>query len=137
MQGNRKADTRPEVEIRRRLHRAGLRYRKNARIDVGGLTVTPDVVFRRERLAVFVDGCFWHGCPEHFRTPKTNAEYWAAKIARNRDRDDRVNAALVAEGWEVMRIWEHIAAEGAARDVVDRIARRRVQRGRLGAADAR
>src|SRR5690606_2188272 len=72
MRGNRKADTRPEVELRRLLHRAGLRYRKNASIKLSGLVVTPDVVIRRRRLAIFVDGCFWHGCPEHFKLPKTN-----------------------------------------------------------------
>jgi DNA mismatch endonuclease (patch repair protein) len=67
----------------------------------------PDFVFRRERLTVFVDGCFWHGCPRHLRMPASNVEYWNAKIGRNMARDRRVNSELRREGWAVMRIWEH------------------------------
>ena len=118
MRGNRKADTRPEVELRRLLHRAGLRYRKNASIKLSGLVVTPDVVIRRRRLAIFVDGCFWHGCPEHFKLPKTNTHYWAAKIERNRERDHRVTRALADAGWHVVRIWEHTRPEDAAQRVL-------------------
>src|SRR4051794_8019823 len=80
MQGNRKTGTRPEVELRRHLHRLGFRFRKNLRLEVAGLRVAPDIVFPRAGVAVFVDGCFWHGCPEHFRSPRTNVEYWEAKI---------------------------------------------------------
>ena len=71
----------------------------------------PDFVFRRERLAVFVDGCFWHGCPKHLRMPASNVEYWNAKIARNMARDRRVNADLRRAGWRVVRLWEHALAE--------------------------
>ena len=71
----------------------------------------PDFVFRRERLAVFVDGCFWHGCPRHLRMPASNVVYWNAKIARNMARDRRVNAELRRAGWRVVRLWEHALAE--------------------------
>ena len=71
------------------------------------LTVRPDFVFRRERLAVFVDGCFWHGCPEHFRRPKSRQKFWDAKFARNQERDRLVTRALRAAGWRVLRLWEH------------------------------
>src|SRR3954469_24386844 len=80
MQGNRKTGTRPEIEVRRHLHRLGFRFRKNLRVEVDGMSVVPDIVFPRARVAVFVDGCFWHGCPEHFHLPRTNAQYWEAKI---------------------------------------------------------
>ena len=75
--------------------------------DQGRLPGRPDILFVGARVAVFVDGCFWHGCPEHGTQPKTRTEFWAAKIARNRERDEEVNAALVAMGWRVVRIWEH------------------------------
>jgi DNA mismatch endonuclease (patch repair protein) len=71
----------------------------------------PDFVFRRERLAVFVDGCFWHGCPSHLRMPASNVAYWNAKIARNMARDRRVNGELRRAGWTVVRIWEHALSE--------------------------
>lgn len=67
----------------------------------------PDFVFPKLRLAVFVDGCFWHGCPKHFIKPKGNADFWWKKITRNRERDCEVNRALRAQGWTVLRIWEH------------------------------
>ena len=67
----------------------------------------PDFVFRKNRIALFVDGCFWHGCPEHGTKPKTNAEFWAKKIQQNKDRDCAVNSALSAAGWKVVRVWEH------------------------------
>ena len=71
----------------------------------------PDFVFRRERLAVFVDGCFWHGCPSHLRMPASNVAYWNAKLERNMARDRRVNADLRRQGWTVVRIWEHALSE--------------------------
>src|SRR5450756_446435 len=98
MQGNRKRDTRPEIALRQALHRRGLRYRVGVRpIDACG---TADVVFPKAKVAVFVDGCFWHACPEHFSAPRTNASYWAAKIERNRNRDVEVDARLHAAGWK-------------------------------------
>ena len=95
-------DTRPELCLRRALWRAGLRYRLNAK-----LLGKPDLVFPRARLAVFLDGCFWHGCPEHLVRPKTNARFWETKIARNIKRDHFVNEELAILGWKVLRIWEH------------------------------
>ena len=73
----------------------------------------PDFVFRRERVAVFIDGCFWHSCPKHVRAPASNVEYWTAKLARNLARDRNVNAALRRAGWKVVRVWEHALTEAA------------------------
>ena len=107
MRGNRKLDTRPEVRLRSAMHRAGMRYRKWRLIAADDLRVRPDVVFPRQRLAVFVDGCFWHGCPAHGSRPRANPEYWLPKLQRNAERDRRVDAALAAAGWSVVRVWEH------------------------------
>jgi DNA mismatch endonuclease, patch repair protein len=108
MKGNRRADTKPELALRSALHARGLRFRKDLLVRASnGTRVKADIVFTRRRLAVFVDGCFWHGCPEHGHTPKANSHYWAPKLKRNRDRDARVTAALDADGWKVLRIWEH------------------------------
>jgi DNA mismatch endonuclease (patch repair protein) len=101
------------MAIRSALHQQGLRFRKHA-IPLKGLRCRADIVFPRERVAVFVDGCFWHGCPEHGRRPKTNPAYWDAKIARNAQRDSRNNALLQEAGWEVVRVWEHEPVETAA-----------------------
>jgi len=118
MQGNRRVDTAPELAIRRLLHRAGLRYRVDYPIDAGGRKARPDVVFTRRRLAVFLDGCYWHGCPQHCRLPTSNRDYWVAKIERNRERDARTSAALEAAGWDVIRAWEHEPPEDVAQRVV-------------------
>lgn len=114
MQGNRGTDTAPEVALRRLLHAGGLRFRKNFRVSAGGLRATADIVFTRQRVAVFVDGCYWHGCPDHCRMPARNAEYWQAKIGRNRERDERITDALIAGGWRVLRVWEHEPPDEAA-----------------------
>jgi DNA mismatch endonuclease, patch repair protein len=114
MRGNRRVDTSPEVALRRRLHADGLRFRKDYRLAAGDVHARADVVFPRQRVAVFLDGCYWHGCPEHCRMPARNADYWQAKIARNRARDARITKALTDEGWHVVRIWEHEALEQAA-----------------------
>lgn len=115
MRGNRRVDTAPEAELRRRLHAAGRRFRKDTRIDAGNVRVRPDIVFPRRRVAVFVDGCFWHGCPDHCRMPGSNVDYWEAKIARNKARDARNDAALAGEGWTIVRLWEHVPVEEAVR----------------------
>jgi DNA mismatch endonuclease (patch repair protein) len=106
MRGNRKRDTRPEMALRRAAHALGLRYRVAAR-PVAGQPWTADMVFTRARVAVFVDGCYWHGCPDHFKPPRTNAAYWSPKIARNRARDQLVDGILAGRGWISLRIWEH------------------------------
>jgi len=95
-------DTKPEVILRKALWAKGLRYRKHY-----ALPGRPDVVFVAERVAVFVDGCFWHSCPVHATKPKKNTEFWAEKLRKNRVRDELVNRELRAMGWHVCRVWEH------------------------------
>jgi DNA mismatch endonuclease (patch repair protein) len=107
MRGNRKRDTKPELALRRALHARGRRYRVNVLIRVRDVRVRPDIVFTAARLAVFVDGCFWHGCSEHGTQPRSNPQYWGPKIARNQARDLRNTNALEAAGWRVVRAWEH------------------------------
>jgi DNA mismatch endonuclease (patch repair protein) len=106
-------DTAPELSIRRVLHANGLRYRLHRR-PVPTLRRTADIVFSRTRVAVFVDGCFWHCCPEHGTKPKTNAAWWAEKLARNVERDRETDALLSDAGWRVLRIWEHEEPDAAA-----------------------
>lgn len=106
MQANRGRDTQLELVIRRLVHRMGLRYRANARIDAGR-AIRADIVFAKARLAVFLDGCFWHCCPLHGSLPKTNREFWMKKLMANRRRDEFVTMALRDAGWSVLRIWEH------------------------------
>lgn len=120
MRANRGRDTTPELALRRELHRRGLRYFVNRR-PVKEVRRTADLVFPRLRLAVFVDGCFWHGCPTHHTVAKTNAEFWAAKVARTRERDHETDEALRVRGWTVVRVWEHEAVDTAA-DTVRRAA---------------
>lgn len=111
-------DTRPEVALRRALHCRGLRFRVQLPVP-GNRRRTIDIAFTRARLAVFVDGCFWHGCPEHGTKPATNAEWWAWKIGRNVARDRDTEALLVAAGWTVVRVWEHEPVH----DATDRVER--------------
>lgn len=107
MQGNRRTDTKPEVLLRSALHEAGFRFRKDHRLDLDGMRFRPDIVFTRAKVAVFVDGCFWHSCPIHGTQPKLNDDYWTPKLARNRQRDRDQDAALLANGWVSVRVWEH------------------------------
>jgi DNA mismatch endonuclease (patch repair protein) len=106
MRANRKRDTGPELRLRRHLHRLGLRYQLGRRIATTP-PVVPDVVFLRAKVAVFVDGCFWHGCPIHGVQPKVNSSYWFAKISLNKRRDQAVDENLIGLGWQAIRIWEH------------------------------
>jgi DNA mismatch endonuclease (patch repair protein) len=124
MRANRKRDTRPELAVRRRLHALGLRYRVACR-PLPEKRWTADVVFTRARVAVFIDGCFWHGCPDHFSAPRINASYWGPKIARNQERDAQVDAALRAVGWAVVRAWEHEPADDVAERVASVVSARR------------
>ncbi|MBA3876472.1 MAG: hypothetical protein C0498_05975 [Anaerolinea sp.] len=107
MRGNRGSGTGPEVRLRSALHRDGLRFRTGLPVLAGDVRVRPDATFTRARLAVFVDGCYWHRCPEHGTRPSANAAYWGPKLDRNVDRDLRVDAALAGEGWAAVRLWEH------------------------------
>jgi DNA mismatch endonuclease (patch repair protein) len=104
MQGNKSRDTRPEIAVRSAVHALGMRYRVSAR-PLRDLRRTTDLVFRNSRVAVFVDGCFWHGCPKHHAPPKTNASYWATKIQGNKSRDKDTTERLGREGWTVLRFW--------------------------------
>lgn len=115
--GNARTGTHPELALRSALHRAGLRYRVDHPIRAGEVRVRPDVVFTRRRIAVFVDGCFWHSCPDHSSTPKSNLDYWGPKLAANVARDRRVDAVLEAHGWVVLRFWEHDDPAGAAETI--------------------
>jgi DNA mismatch endonuclease (patch repair protein) len=107
MRANRRRDTKPELAVRRLVHAAGLRYRVDYAPLPDQRRLRADLVFTRARVAVFVDGCFWHGCPQHHTVAKSNADFWAAKVAGNRARDERVNATLGAASWTVLRFWEH------------------------------
>ena len=122
MRGNRKRDTRPELALRRALHGLGLRYRVAAR-PATHLRWTADVVFSRARVAVFVDGCFWHSCPVHATTPTANREWWVAKLERNERRDRDTDAHLRRLGWTVLRFWEHEDACVAV-DAIEQAVRR-------------
>ncbi|HCF99768.1 MAG TPA: very short patch repair endonuclease [Chloroflexi bacterium] len=116
MRSNRGKDTALEVSIRSGLHLAGLRFKKHKR-PLANLRCEADVVFPRQRMAVFIDGCFWHGCPQHATRPATNREWWAAKLDRNLERDALNTAELHRAGWVVVRIWEHEDVATAVRRV--------------------
>jgi DNA mismatch endonuclease (patch repair protein) len=124
MQLQRTRDTKPEMEVRRLLHAAGLRYRVDA-LMLPGLRRRADIVFRPARVAVFVDGCFWHGCERHGNLrPKANGWYWPDKIAGNRERDADTDRRLQEAGWVVVRAWEHESPAQIARKV-ERLVRSR------------
>jgi DNA mismatch endonuclease (patch repair protein) len=118
MRGNRGRDTRPELALRSELHRRGFRFRAHFR-PVDEFPYVVDIAFPRQRVAVAVDGCIWHGCPEHGMRPRRNTEYWRLKIASNIARDERTDQALAHVGWMVVRVWEHEPVPEA----VDRIGR--------------
>jgi DNA mismatch endonuclease (patch repair protein) len=120
MSKQRRKDTEAELAIRRELHRLGMRFRLERRI-LPNSRRTADLVFPRERIAVFVDGCFWHGCQLHGTSPKTNAVWWAAKIDANIVRDRDTDAQLEAAGWTVVRVWEHEDPRAAAASIATRV----------------
>ena len=119
MKGNKRSDTRPEKSLRSMLHRRGLRFRKDYPIlfKEGG-RCGPDIVFTRRKLAIFVDGCFWHLCPDHGRVPKQNTDYWEPKLIATRERDLKDCARLTRDGWKCLRIWEHVPLDDAVRIVL-------------------
>ncbi|MBC9734360.1 very short patch repair endonuclease [Nocardioides sp. zg-578] len=119
MSGLARRDTAPELALRRELHRRGMRYRVQMKVP-GNNRRTMDIAFTRARLAVYVDGCFWHGCPAHHQRPTTNAEWWDWKIARNQERDRSTDEQLASAGWSVLHFWEHEDPETAASLVVAR-----------------
>lgn len=120
MRGNRRRDTTPELAVTRLLHAEGLRYRIDYQ-PVPTLRRRADVVFTKRRLAVFIDGCYWHRCPDHGSSPSTNEEYWSAKLDANRRRDNDTTTRLTEAGWEVARYWEHESPTDVATDIVRRV----------------
>ncbi|MFD4252523.1 very short patch repair endonuclease [Amycolatopsis thermoflava] len=124
MSKQRARDTAAEVELRRHLHRLGLRYRVHRR-PLPTVRREADLVFGPAKVAVFVDGCFWHGCPDHATWPKRNSEFWRTKIEKNRARDLDTDRRLAEAGWLSVRVWEHEDPAAAARRVADLVAARR------------
>ena len=118
MQANRSRDTGPELAVRQLLHMRGMRYRVDMRPD-SSIRRKADIVFTRIKVAVFIDGCFWHGCPDHFTAPKAHAEYWQEKIGKNRRRD---------AGWTVLRFWEHENPGDVADTIETEVKRARLNR---------
>ncbi len=123
MQANKGRDTKPEMALRSAVHALGLRYRV-ATPPLKGLRRTADLVFRKARVAVFLDGCFWHGCPEHHTVAATNARFWADKVKQNEERDRDTDRRLAEAGWLSLRFWEHEDSLQAALKVREVVAAR-------------
>ncbi|WP_344935133.1 very short patch repair endonuclease [Sphaerisporangium flaviroseum] len=120
MQANKGRDTKPELALRSAVHALGLRYRVSVR-PLPEVRRTADLVFTKAKLAVFLDGCFWHGCPDHHTKSATNAAYWAEKIVRNRERDAETDRKLTEAGWQIMRVWEHENPKEAAVHIAEQV----------------
>ena len=118
MRSNRRTDTKPEIALRTALHAKGYRYRKDFRLDLPLRRVRPDIAFTSRKVAVFVDGCFWHACPDHGSAPKNNEWYWSPKLAKNVERDRAADEALRQAGWTVVRLWEHVPLGDAIDQVI-------------------
>ena len=118
MRSNRRSDTKPEMALRAALHAMGYRYRKDFRLDLPMRRVRPDIAFTSRKVAVFVDGCFWHVCPDHGSKPKNNDWYWSPKLAKNVERDRAADEALAQAGWAVVRLWEHVPLTEAIAAVI-------------------
>lgn len=117
MRQQRRRDTAPEMALRRRLHALGFRYRVDAPLPM--MRRRADLLFSSARVAVFVDGCFWHCCPEHGTQPVSNASWWAVKLVANVDRDRDTDRCLASLGWTVVRVWEHEPPAAAAERVAE------------------
>jgi len=124
MQAQPRRDTKCELAVRSAVHALGLRYRVHQR-PLPCLRREADMVFRRDKVAVFVDGCFWHGCPEHHSPPTSHYHWWQTKVGKNRARDEETNRILREHGWELVRVWEHECPEDAARRIQDAVLGRR------------
>lgn len=124
MQSNKSRDTKPEVRLRKALYALGLRYRVCVR-PLPNVARTVDVVFRSAKVAVELRGCFWHGCPEHYRAPKANNDYWAQKVSRNVARDEDTARRLADADWLLQVVWEHEDLEQAAERVAMTVRARR------------
>ncbi len=130
MQANKGRDTKPELALRRAVHALGLRYRVDHPLVLPGVRRRGDLVFTRARVAVFLDSCFWHSCPEHGTRPGTNADFWRTKIERNVERDTETNRLLREAGWIVIRVWEHEAPATVAPQVLTVVKGRNRSKGR-------
>ncbi|MEV0484838.1 very short patch repair endonuclease [Streptomyces sp. NPDC050508] len=122
-------DTGAELAVRRLLHAAGLRYRVEYPVP-GMARRRIDVAFTRAKVAILIDGCFWHGCPEHATRPKANAEWWRKKLDRNMARDRETTEHLIAQGWTVLRFWEHETPDTVAARVVATVEQRLMEQTR-------
>ena len=118
----RRRDTKPEAALRSALHRLGYRFRKDYPIRVDGRLIRPDIAFTKHRIAVFIDGCFWHSCPKHGRQPSVNGSYWSPKLEGNVKRDRDQTAALRSAGWTVVRYWEHEERDSIVAAIADALA---------------
>lgn len=130
MVATRQRDTAPELALRSALHRLGLRYRVNVS-PIPGMRRRADVVFPKARVAVYVDGCFWHGCPIHATWPKANAEFWSDKIRTNRRRDADTDRELAEAGWTSIRVWEHEDPDEAAMRIAEAVLSRQSEHARV------
>ncbi len=117
MRANKRSNTLPELRIRKLVHASGLRYRIDTKPE-RDLNRRADIVFRQAKVAVFIHGCFWHGCTRHFKSPKTNKSFWETKIQRNIQRDKETKEILRKRGWRVIEIWEHQSSESGAKTIV-------------------
>jgi DNA mismatch endonuclease (patch repair protein) len=124
MRANKSRDTKPELSVRRAVHALGLRYRVHIR-PLPDLRCHGDLVFARSRVVVFVDGCYWHGCPQHHRAPRANSAYWTAKVTRNIQRDADNDRLLTEFGWLPLRVWEHEDPQLAAQSILEAVRGRR------------
>lgn len=125
MKANKKTDTVPEKMIRSELHKRGYRFRKNYQIKDSEIHCHVDIVFPRRKIAIFVDGCFWHACPRHGNLPGHNQNYWQKKLERNKVRDQQNTYGLSNRGWKVIRIWEHEETETALSKITKALERKR------------
>ncbi|MER5646022.1 very short patch repair endonuclease [Streptosporangium sp. NPDC002524] len=124
MRSNKGRDTKPELALRRAVHALGLRYRVCIR-PLKSVRRTADLVFTKAKIAVFLDGCFWHGCPQHHTVAVTNATFWAEKVQRTRERDAETDRLLGEAGWLTIRVWEHEEPIRAAVQIAEVVNSRR------------
>ena len=129
MERQRRGNTEPEIAVRKALQAAGVRFRVDVRLE-SDLRVRGDIAWKRRKIVVFIDGCFWHRCPVHRTEPKNNAEWWDAKLAANVARDRRADALLRERGWTVLRYWEHETPNNICADIVRHLSGDRVDRPR-------
>ena len=119
-----RSDTKPELALRKALHAAGYRFRKDYPMRLEDKLVRPDIAFTRRRVAVFIDGCYWHSCPVHWQIPGTNSAFWSKKLSATSERDRVQDELLRRAGWHVLRIWEHETIPAAVASVVSALEQR-------------